>query len=89
MDKVLITTKNINKTNYIEVGIDDNKPVLYVYKDDNLFDWHMFGSTYAREMKNLINCYITVHGHEPSIQLINEFRCWCKALKDKNIIAQI
>lgn len=87
MDKVLITTKNINKTNYIEVGIDDNKPVLYVYKEGELFDWHMFGSTYAREMKNLINCYITVHGHEPSIQMINEFRNWCKALKDKNIIA--
>ena len=87
MDKVLITTKNINKINYIEVGIDDNKPVLYVYKDDNLFDWHMFGSTYAHEMKNLINCYITVHGHEPSIRLINQFRDWCKALKDKNIIS--
>ena len=87
MNKVLITTKNINNTNYIEVGIDDNKPVLYVYKEGELFDWHMFGSTYAREMKNLINCYITVHGHEPSIQMINEFRNWCKALKDKNIIA--
>ena len=96
MDKVLITTKNTNSSNYswmnhengnyIEVGIDDNRPVLYVYKNGDLFDWHFFGTTYAQEMHNLINCYITVHGHEPSIQMINEFRCWCKALKDKNII---
>ena len=87
MNKVLITTKNINDNNYIEIGIDDNIPVLYVYKEGELFDWHFFGSTYVQEMKNLINCYTIVHGHEPSIQMINEFRCWCKALKDKNIIA--
>ena len=78
----------------MEIGIDDNRPVLYVYKDGDLFDWHLFGATYAQEMHNdhfhgssmynLINCYITVHGHEPSIQMINEFRCFCKALKDKN-----
>lgn len=86
MDKVLMTTKNINERNYLEIGIDDNMPVLYVYKDGDLFDWHFFGGTFAQEMQNLINCYVTVHGHEPSIQLINEFRCWCKALKDKNII---
>ena len=86
MDKVLITTKNTNSSNYIEVGIDINTPVLYVYKEGELFDWHFFGATYAQEMQNLINCYITVHGHEPSIQMINEFRNWCKALKDKNII---
>ena len=86
MDKVLITTRNINESNYIEIGIDDNKPVLYVYKEGELFDWHMFGSTYAREMKNLINCYTIVHGHEPSIWLINQFRDWCISLKDKNII---
>ena len=83
INEVIITTKNTNSSNYIEVGIDCNRPVLYVYKDGGLFDWHFFGSTYAQEMKNLINCYTIVHGHEPSIQMINEFRCWCKALKDK------
>ena len=38
MDKVLITTKNINEKNHLEIGIDDNMPVLYVYKDGDLFD---------------------------------------------------
>lgn len=57
MDKVLMTTKNINDNNYIEIGIDYNRPVLYVYKDGELFDWHFFGATYAQEMQNLINCY--------------------------------
>lgn len=86
MDNVLITTKNINENNYIEVGIDEKMPVLYVYKDGELFDWHFFGATFAQEMQNLIECYMTVHGSGPSMELISEFRKWCKALKDKNII---
>ena len=86
MDNALITTKNINKNYYMEVGIDDNMPVLYVYKDGELFDWHFFGGTFAQEMQNLISCYMTVHGEGPSMKMINEFRNWCKALKDKNII---
>ena len=86
MEKTFFTTKDINNSNYMEIGIDENYPVLYVYKDDELFDWHFFGATFAQEMSNLINCYKITHNEEPSMNTIILFRNICKALKDSGII---
>lgn len=84
--ETLISTKNLNENNYMEIGIDDNMAVLYVYKDNELFDYHFFGASFEQEMKNLIDCFRIVHNTEPNIKLIKEFRNWCKALKQKGVI---
>ena len=85
--KVIFTSKEINNFNYIELGVDDGHPVLYAYRDGELFDWHFSeGSSFEAEMVNTINCYKIIHGLEPSIKTISEFRSWFKALKDNKYI---
>ena len=87
MDEVMCSTKEINPNHYMEIGIDENYPVLYVYKDGKLFDWHFSsGTSFSAEMWNTIECYKITHGHEPSFKDITFFRTWFKALKDKNYI---
>lgn len=86
--KEIYSTKELNPSFYMVLGVDDNSPVLYVYKDDDLFDWHIStGSTFEAEMENTISCYITVHNVEPSIGDISKFRSWFKLLKENNIIS--
>lgn len=87
MKELFYTSKEINPNHYFEIGIDDNHPVLYVYKDNDLFDWHFSeGSSFEAEMKNTIECFITVHKTEPSIGDIAKFRSWFKLLKANKII---
>lgn len=77
--KEIYSTKELNPSFYMVLGVDDNFPVLYVYKDDDLFDWHIStGSTFEAEMENTISCYITVHNDEPSIEDILLWRSWFK-----------
>ena len=85
--KTIYTSKEINQNYYMVLGIDDNYPVLYVYKDDDLFDWHIStGSTFEAEMSNTINCFMTVHETDPSLEDILIWRSWFKLLKENNII---
>ena len=86
MDKTIITTRELNPNHYMEIGIDDNHAVLYVYKDGDLLDWHFFGASLEQEMRYLVDCFKTTHGTEPSIDLIVRFRLWCKELKRRKII---
>lgn len=75
--KVIYTSKEINPNFYMVLGVDDNRPVLYVYKDNELFDWHFSeGSSFMNEMSNTIECYKTVHGLEPSIEDLLTWRKW-------------
>ena len=86
--KVTYTSKSINPNFYIVLGIDDNHPVLYVYKENDLFDWHFSeGSSFEAEMSNTINCYITVHNTEPNIEDILTWRKWFKSLKENKLIS--
>ena len=87
MKELFYTSKEINPNHYFEIGIDDGLPVLYVYKANNLFDYHVsMGTSFEAEMKNTIDCFVTVHGTEPSIGDIAKFRSWFKMLKENNII---
>lgn len=86
--KTIYTSKEINPNHYFEIGIDDDYPVLYVYKENKLFDYHVsIGSSFEAEMSNTISCFITVHGTEPSIEAILTWRKWFKMLKENNIIS--
>lgn len=86
--EVFYSTKKINPNFYMELGVDEGHPVLYVTKEGKLFDWHFSeGSSFSAEMKNTLDCYIMVHGSEPCIKDIACWRTWFKALKDKDIIA--
>ena len=77
--KTIYTSKSINPNHYMVLGVDDNYPVLYVYKDDDLFDWHIStGSTFEAEMSNTISCFMTVHEMEPSLEDILLWRNWFK-----------
>ncbi len=85
--KTFYSTKKINENYYMELGSDDGYAVLYVYKDGKLFDWHFsIGTTFMTEMKNIIDCYHTVHNMEPRIEDIACWRTWFKALKEKGVI---
>ena len=86
--KTIYTSKEINPNYYMVIGVDDNYPVLYVYKDNDLFDWHIStGSTFEAEMSNTISCFMTVHGVDPSLEDILIWRKWFKMLKENNIIS--
>ena len=75
--KVIYTSKEINPNFYMVLGVDDNHPVLYVYKDNELFDWHFSEcSSFMHEMSNTIECYKKIHGLEPSIKDILTWRKW-------------
>lgn len=88
MKELFYTSKAINPNNYIEIGIDDDYPVLFVYKDGKLFDCHFStGTTFEAEMKNTIDCYIHVHNAEPSIGDILTWRKWLSILKDNELIS--
>ena len=77
--KVIYTSKEINPNYYMVLGVDESHPVLYVYKEDDLFDWHFSeGSSFEAEMYNTINCFITVHGLDPRIEDILLWRSWFK-----------
>ena len=79
--KVIYTSKEINPNFYMVLGVDDNHPVLYVYKDNELFDWHFSeGSSFMHEMSNTIEYYKTIHGSEPRIEDILTWRKWFKAI---------
>lgn len=79
--KVIYTSKEINPNFYMVLGVDDSHPVLYVYKDNELFDWHFSeSSSFMYEMSNTIECYKTVHGLEPSLKDILTWRKWFKAI---------
>lgn len=85
--KTFYSTKKINENYYMELGSDDGYAVLYVYKNDKLFDWHFsYGTTFSSEMKNTIDCYHTVHNMEPRIEDIACWRTWFSALKEKHVI---
>jgi hypothetical protein len=87
MKEIFYTSKEINPNHYFEIGIDDGYPVLYVYKNGELFDHHFsVGSSFEAEMKNTIDCFITVHGTEPSIEDILHWRGWFKMLKANKVI---
>lgn len=88
MKEVFYTTKEINPNFYMEIAVDDSYPVLYVYKNGELFDYHFsVGSSFEAEMKNTIDCYITVHNTEPSIGDVAKFRSWFRMLKENKIIS--
>lgn len=88
MKEIFYSTKSINPNFYMEIGIDDSYTVLYVYKNGELFDYHVStGSTFEAEMKNTIDCYITVHNTEPNIGDIQIWRKWFRMLKENNIIS--
>ena len=88
MKELFYTSKEINPNHYFEIGIDDGLPVLYVYKDGNLFDYHVsMGSSFEAEMTNTINCYITVHKTEPRIEDILLWRKWFKMLKENKLVS--
>jgi len=79
--EAIYSTKKINSNFYIEIGVDEGHPVLYVYKDGKLFDWHFSEYTsFSAEMKNTIDCYRIVHKSEPSIKDIACWRAWFKAI---------
>ena len=82
--KEIYSTKELNPNFYMVLGVDDNYPVLYVYKDNELFDWHIStGSTFDAEMWNTTECYMTVHNAEPPIEDILTWRSWFKAVFKK------
>lgn len=86
--KTVFSTKEINPNYYMELGVDDNHPVLYVYKEGDLFDWHFSeGSSFSAEMKNTIDCFKTVHGFDPRMNYIMTWRNWFKELKNKKLIS--
>lgn len=86
--KTIYTSKSINPNHYMVIGIDDNLPIIYIYKDGELFDYHVsVGTSFEIEMKNIIDCYIQTHGHEPTIGDIVKFRNWFKLLKGEGIIS--
>lgn len=86
--KEIYSTKEINQNHYMVLGVDDNYPVLYVYKDGDLFDWHIStGSSFEAEMSNTINCFMTVHEMEPSLEDITIWRGWFKTLKENKLIS--
>jgi hypothetical protein len=85
--KEVYSTKNINPNYYFVLGTDDGHAVLYVYKDGELFDWHVSsGSTFAQEMMNTMQCYSIVHNEDPKLIDIFEWRKWFMALKEKGEI---
>ena len=86
--KTIYSSKKVNPNYYMELGVDDNQPVLYVYKEGDLFDWHFsMGSSYMSEMQNTIGCYQIIHDIEPRIEDIMLWRNWFKELKNKRIIS--
>lgn len=85
--EVFYSTKKVNPNYYMEIGVDDGYPVLYVFKEGKMFDWHFSNySSFSAEMQNTIECYHTVHNIEPRIEDIACWRTWFKALKEKGII---
>ena len=77
--KVIYTSKEINPNFYMVLGVDGNHQVLYVYKDNELFDWHFSeNSSFMHEMSNTIECYKKIHRLEPSIKDILTWRKWFK-----------
>lgn len=86
--KTIFSTKKINPNYYMELGVDEKHPVLYVYKEGKLFDWHFSeGSSFMAEMRNTIECYHIVHGLEPRMEYIIEWRTWFNSLKNRNLIS--
>lgn len=84
--ETIYSTQNINSEYYLEMGIDDNMPVLYVFKDGDIFNAHITMGTFEQEMKNTIDCYITVHDSDPSIKDISIWRQWYRQLKELDYI---
>ena len=81
------STKDKNETRYMTIGIDDDRAVVYVFENDELFDYHIsMGTTFEQEMKNTIDCYKLTHFAEPTLKDIVAWRMWFKKLKDNNII---
>lgn len=79
--KTIYTSKEINPNFYMVIGVDDSHPVLYIYKDNKLFDWHFSEcSSFMDEMHNTIECYKKIHGLEPRIKDILTWRKWFSAI---------
>ena len=79
--EIFYSTKHLNSDFYFVLGVDDNYPVLYVYKDNELWDWHfLIETTFTSEMANTISCYKKVHNAEPPIGDILTWRQWFKKI---------